>query len=313
MMSKKSLIIIFVSLFILFSLFSIVSSVNAAYDQAWDEGYFYESHKSWFTFHSFNCTVIDKYYVHMSFEPRRDYAYYLVDANGKTGFFELNGGPDANRFQIGDKLTINGSMVDEPRNNHYFDSNVFGKKYDRDFNGKSIPKIRFNQIKLADGFVRGSGSSTDRYTNAMRILKATIVSGENQEDQTNCTVLIGKGYAGESVKISVLYSCEGKNLNQGNKVPKTVSDSGKIKVPTADGLTDYPDKAIITIYDSDGNKLDTQTVTLEINSEPQTFKFYSDPEYASNGAKFVGYGGDGTWANYYKDGHYYTVDGELIG
>lgn len=144
-MIKKRLVILLVSLLLFFSLFSIVSSVNASYDEAWDEGYYYESHKSWFTYHSFNCTVIDKYYVHMSFEPRRDYAYYLVDANGKTGFFELKGGPDANRFQIGDKLTLNGSMVDEPRNNHYFDSYVFGKEYDKDFNGKSIPKIRANR------------------------------------------------------------------------------------------------------------------------------------------------------------------------
>lgn len=154
MMIKKRLIILLVSLLLFFSLFSIVSSVNAAYDEAWDEGYYYESHKSWFTYHPFNCTVIDKYYLHFSFQPSRDYAYYLVDANGKIGFFELKGGPDANRFQIGDKLTLNGSMVDEPRNNHHLDSRIFGEKISE----QSIPKIRFNQIKLADGFVRGGST-----------------------------------------------------------------------------------------------------------------------------------------------------------
>ena len=37
-----------------------------------------------------------------------------------------------------------------------------------------------------------------------------------------------------------------------------------------------------------------------------------DPKYASNGAEFVGYAGDGGWANYIKDGHYYDVDGVQI-
>lgn len=79
-MSKKRLITLLFSLLLVISLFSIISPLNAAYDEAWDEGYWYESHKEWFDFHMFNCTVIDKYYVHMSFEPRRDYAYYLIDA-----------------------------------------------------------------------------------------------------------------------------------------------------------------------------------------------------------------------------------------
>ena len=307
MMRKKSLIILLISLLIIFSLFSIVASVNA--DEKWEEGYYYQSHKAWFTYHYFNATVVDKYAVYPM-----NYIQYLINVDG-TIFIMQTDTRESQEFYIGDKITIYGSAVNEKRNLRSY--SLFDSKY----HNKKFPRIHYGgkPTRLADGFVRGESSSTtsnvntDRYTNSMRILKATIVSGENQDDQTNCTVLIGKCYAGESVKISVLYSYDGKNLNKGNKVDKTVSDSGKIKVLTLNGLTDYPDKAIITIYDSNGNKLDTQTVTLELNSEPQTFKFFNDPEYASNGAKFVGYAGDGTWANYYKDGHYYTVDGELIG
>ena len=105
----------------------------------------------------------------------------------------------------------------------------------------------------------------------------------------------------------------------GKKVDKKVSNAGEITVYSKDAFEYYPDKAKITIYDSKGNKLDTTTVTLAENSEPQSFDFSSDsrprkedPKYASNGAKFIGYAGDGSWANYYKDGHYYDVDGEQI-
>lgn len=51
----------------------------------------------------------------------------------------------------------------------------------------------------------------------------------------------------------------------------------------------------------------------EVKKATPQYTSQGDPLYAANGAKFVGYAGDGSWANYYKDGHYYDSDGELIG
>ena len=60
-------------------------------------------------------------------------------------------------------------------------------------------------------------------------------------------------------------------LNQGNVVPKTVSSDGYISVPTAYALDYYPDEAYITIYDSNGNVLDTQDVSMDPSSGTQSF------------------------------------------
>ena len=46
-------------------------------------------------------------------------------------------------------------------------------------------------------------------------------------------------------------------MNQGKIVPKTVSSDGYVKVASASALDYYPDDAYITLYDNDGNVLDT--------------------------------------------------------
>lgn len=107
----------------------------------------------------------------------------------------------------------------------------------------------------------------------MSIKKCTITTGSYSDDKTKCTVDVGKEFAGENVKISVLYSAADEDLNKGLIVDKKVSDSGKITVYSKDAFEYYPDKAKITIYDSDGKKLDTKTVNLLENSNPQSFNF----------------------------------------
>ena len=107
----------------------------------------------------------------------------------------------------------------------------------------------------------------------MSIKKVTIATGSSIDDKSKCTVYAGKEYAGQSVKISVLYSDGNKNLNKGLKVDKKVSDSGTIVVYSKDPFDVYPDKAKITIYDSHENKIDTKTVKLSQNSKPQSFTF----------------------------------------
>lgn len=107
----------------------------------------------------------------------------------------------------------------------------------------------------------------------MSIKKCTITTGSDIDDKTKCTVDVGKEFAGENVKISVLYSADDKDLNKGLKVDKKVNDSGKITVYSKDAFEVYPDKAKITIFDSDGKELDTKTVNLVENDKPQSFSF----------------------------------------
>ena len=317
MVSKKRLMILLVSLLFVFSLFSIVSSVDAILWVGNTPDYYWQ-------YHYFNGTIVDK---EVCKEPHMGTHYYnyLIDVDGTTFFlhgYYYGHQEYVGNFNIGDKVTIYGNTIKEERNMHRMDSYDFNGKYKgHDYNSnKRFPEIWIGnkKLRLADGSIGSQSSSTttmttNRYLNSMNILKATITTGSHKEDKTLCTIFVGKGYAGEPVHISVLYSRDGKKLNEGNIVPKNVTNSGEINVSSLKAFEKYPDKAKITIYDNEKNKLDTQTVTLEENSGSQTFKFFDDPEYASNGAKFVGYAGDGTWANYYKDGHYYTVDGELIG
>ena len=114
-------------------------------------------------------------------------------------------------------------------------------------------------------------SSAVAQDSSPRILSGSFSTGSGASDKTYCTVYVGSEHAGEKVKISVLYSNDGYTLNQGKTVPKTVSSDGYVKVASANALDYYPDEAYITLYDNNGNVLDTQTVYLNANSGKQTF------------------------------------------
>lgn len=116
-----------------------------------------------------------------------------------------------------------------------------------------------------------SSASTASSSGSMSILSGTISTGSDPSDKTYCKVYVGSEYAGESVKISVLYSRDGSNLNQGNIVPKTVDSNGYVSVPSAYAFDKYPDNAYITIYDSNGAPVDTKTVSLKVESGSQSF------------------------------------------
>lgn len=105
----------------------------------------------------------------------------------------------------------------------------------------------------------------------MEIISGSFSTGSSKSDKTYCSVYVGSEHAGENVKISVLYSRDGSNLNNGNIVPKTVDSSGYVSVPSANAFDYYPDNAIVTIYDSSGNVLDTQEVSMSPTSGTQTF------------------------------------------
>lgn len=71
----------------------------------------------------------------------------------------------------------------------------------------------------------------------------------------------------------MLYKKKGKNLNQGNIIAKTVSSTGEVSVLTANPLNQYPDKAIIGIYDNNKKISDAKVAILSKKSKPQHFKF----------------------------------------
>ncbi|MBQ2961574.1 zinc ribbon domain-containing protein [Methanobrevibacter sp.] len=104
-----------------------------------------------------------------------------------------------------------------------------------------------------------------------QILGGSFSTGSSSSDKTYCTVYVGSEHAGEKVKISVLYSNSGYALNQGKIVSKTVSNDGYVKVASASAFDYYPDDAYITLYDDNGNVLDTQEVYLNEGSGKQTF------------------------------------------
>ena len=107
--------------------------------------------------------------------------------------------------------------------------------------------------------------------NSPQIYRGSFSTGSSASDKTHCTVYVGSEHAGEKVKISVLYLNDGYTLNQGKVVSKTVGSDGYVSVASADAFEYYPDEAHISLYDSNGDILDTKTVYLYETSGKQTF------------------------------------------
>lgn len=138
-----------------------------------------------------------------------------------------------------------------------------------------------NSISLPDNSVNQTDDSQNQddtepapaksSVSDMKILSGSFSTGSSLGDKTWCSVYVGEQYAGEDVKISVLYSRDGSNLNQGKIVPKTVGSDGTVSVPSADAFKYFPDHAVVTIYDSNGDILDTQEVIMSAKSGTQTF------------------------------------------
>lgn len=97
-------------------------------------------------------------------------------------------------------------------------------------------------------------------SNSMTIISESF-DGEI-DGRIKCSVYVGSEFANENVEISILYKYAGSNLNEGKKVPKTVSDDGYITVRTSDPIGTDPDEAIIKLYDGSGQFLVSKTVTF---------------------------------------------------
>ena len=106
---------------------------------------------------------------------------------------------------------------------------------------------------------------------SMTIYGGTFSTGSGLSDKTYASIYVGPEHAGENVKIQIKYSRDGSSLNSGNMVPKTVDSSGYINVKSADAYKYYPDFATINIFDTSGNLLDTQSVSLIPESGTQSF------------------------------------------
>lgn len=108
-------------------------------------------------------------------------------------------------------------------------------------------------------------------TSSLTINGGTFETGSSLSDKTYASIYVGSNHAGEKVKIQILYSRDGNALNNGNMVSKTVDSAGYINVKSADSYKYYPDYATINIYDTSGNLLDSQSVSLSPTSGTQSF------------------------------------------
>lgn len=114
-------------------------------------------------------------------------------------------------------------------------------------------------------------SSAPSTAKPLTIYSGSFSTGSSLSDKTYASIYVGKEHSGENVKIQIKYSRDGSSLNNGNMVPKTVDSSGYINVKSADAYKYYPDFAEINIYDTSGNLLDTQSVSLNPDSGTQYF------------------------------------------
>lgn len=105
----------------------------------------------------------------------------------------------------------------------------------------------------------------------MRIISGSISTGSGLEDKSVCTIYVGEEYAGQTIQMSTLYSRDGTDLNAGRLVTKTVDSSGYVTLPAAESYELYPSNCIISIYDINGNELDSKSVNLATESGTQSF------------------------------------------
>lgn len=117
----------------------------------------------------------------------------------------------------------------------------------------------------------GSSSSVSKTSSNIYINHCDFYTGSSATDKSYCSANIGTEHYGEKYKISVLYSDDGENLNDGATATKTVDEEGFLHIYTSNAFSVYPDKAIVTIYDAKGNFLTEETYYLEETSGQQRF------------------------------------------
>lgn len=154
-------------------------------------------------------------------------------------------------------------------------------------------------VLLTSLVIAATGAAFAYDIDSMTIEGGSFSTGSGLEDKTYATIYVGEEYSGADVIIQIFYSRDGSLLNHGNMVPKTVDSKGCINVASADSYKYYPDFAEINLYDSNSILLDSMNVSLEINSNTQTFGSYSltDSTSTSSGSDSSSNGGSTTSYN----------------
>lgn len=106
----------------------------------------------------------------------------------------------------------------------------------------------------------------------MHILSTTFTTGHTLDAKTVCTINVGSNHSDENLTVSIVYSRNGNNLNDEYKFDEAVDGIGNVVCESRDSFKLYPDKAVITIYDDQGNKLDSAEVTLHTDDSTQMAK-----------------------------------------
>ena len=103
----------------------------------------------------------------------------------------------------------------------------------------------------------------------IHIINTTFTTGNALSAKSTCVINVGENHSGENVTVSVLYSRDGSNLNDGDKGVRTVGEDGSIVVESKDSFKKYPDHAVVELYDDEGNLLDSVDVTLATDDSTQ--------------------------------------------
>lgn len=116
-----------------------------------------------------------------------------------------------------------------------------------------------------------ASESTGSQASDIYIKYCDFYTGSAKTDKSYCSANIGTEHYGEKYKISVQYSRNDANLNDGVSATKTVDEEGFLHIYTSNAFDVYPDKAVVTIYDAKGNYLTSDTFYLETTSGQQKF------------------------------------------
>lgn len=103
----------------------------------------------------------------------------------------------------------------------------------------------------------------------IHIINSTFATGDALSAKSTCVINVGTNHSGENVTVSVTYSRDGSNLNDGDKGVKTVGEDGCIVVESKDSFKKYPDHAIVELFDEEGKLLDSVDVTLATDDSTQ--------------------------------------------
>ena len=167
---------------------------------------------------------------------------------------------------------IMGSVLYIYSNNHGTNDTNNLTNNDKNLTDDSVNQTNIDNKNSQDtSYTHTTETETSSNYNNIKIISGKFYTGNKLSDKTYCDVYVGSENAGTNLKIKILYSRDGKTLNPGNIVPKTVNSDGYVSLRSANAFKYYPDHAFITLYDLEGNILDTLDVTMSTNKGTQTF------------------------------------------